>query len=201
MEIVAPIALILSIVAGIAAAFMFWTSQTAQRAGRGALFNTERNVAIDRARRSRVTALALGGVAIVLLAINLAGGGSAASVIGGSPTVTPTRTPRPTLTMLPATREALVATREAVVATLLPTATPTVPPAPPQRAIVVNAGEPGLRLRQTPNGQEIDFLKDGTVLDLITEPQVTTDDGITWQKVRDPQGREGWVSTSYIAVQ
>lgn len=191
MEIVAPIALLISIVAGIAAAFMFWTSQTAQRAGRGALFNTERNVALDRARRSRVTALALGGVAIVLLAINLAGGGSAASVIGVSPTVTPTRTPRPTPTML-------LATREVLVTTLLPTATPTTPP---QRAIIVNAGEPGLRLRQTPNGQEIDFLKDGTVLDLITEPQVTTDDGITWQKVRDPQGREGWVATSYIAVQ
>jgi hypothetical protein len=198
LEIVAPIALLISIVAGIAAAFMFWTSQTALRAGRGALFNTERNVALDRARRSRVTALALGGVAIVLLAINLASGGSAANVMGVSPTVTSTRTPRPMLTMLPTTREAVVATREAVAATLLPTASPT---APPQRAIVVNAGEPGLRLRQTPNGQEIDFLKDGTVLDLITEPQVTTADGITWQKVRDPQGREGWVATSYIAVQ
>jgi hypothetical protein len=191
LEIVAPLALLFSIVAGIAAAFMFWTSQTALRAGRGALFNTERSVALDRAHRSRVTALALGGVAIVLLAINLAGGGSAAGVIGVSPTVSPTRTPRPTPTML-------LATREVLAATLLPTATPTTPP---QRAIIVNAGEPGLRLRQTPNGQEIDFLKDGTVLDLITEPQVTTADGITWQKVRDPQGREGWVATSYIAVQ
>jgi hypothetical protein len=191
LEIVAPLALLISIVAGIAAAFMFWTGQTALRAGRGALFNTERNVALDRAQRSRVAALALGGLAIVLLAINLAGSGSTAGVIGVSPTVTPTRTPRPTSTMLPATREVLAAT-------LLPTATPTIPQ---QHAIIVNAGEPGLRLRQTPNGQEIDFLKDGTVLDLITEPQVTTDDGITWQKVRDPQGREGWVATSYIAVQ
>jgi hypothetical protein len=191
LEIVAPLALLISIVAGIGAAFMFWTSQTALRAGRGALFNTERNVALDRAHRSRVAALALGGVAIVLLAINLVSGGSTASVIGVSPTVTSTRTPRATPTMLPATREVLAAT-------LLPTATPTTPP---QRAIIVNAGEPGLRLRQTPNGQEIDFLKDGTVLDLITEPQVTTEDGITWQKVRDPQGREGWVATSYIAVQ
>jgi hypothetical protein len=193
LEIVAPLALLISIVAGIAAAFMFWTGQTALRAGRGALFNTERNVALDRAHRSRVAALALGGVAIVLLAINLVSSGSAAGVTGAqnAPTATPTRTPRST----PAT---LSATREVPAATLLPTATPTTPP---QRAIIVNAGEPGLRLRQTPNGQEIDFLKDGTVLDLITEPQVTTDDGITWQKVRDPQGREGWVATSYIAVQ
>ncbi len=191
MEIVAPIALIAGIFAGIAAAFMFWTSQTAARAGRGALFNTERQVALDRAKRSRMSALTLGAIAVVLVLVNIVGGGAAGTVIGVSPTVTPSRTPRPTPTILPATREVLVAT-------LLPTATPTTPP---QRAIVVNAGEPGLRLRQTPNGQEIDFLKDGTVLDLITEPQVTTDDGITWQKVRDPQGREGWVATSYIAVQ
>lgn len=191
MEIVAPIALFLGFVAGIGAAFMLWTAETAARAGRGALFNTERQVAVDRAKRSRVSALALGAIAVFLIMVNILGGGAASSVIGVSPTVTPTRTPRPTITILPATREVLVAT-------LLPTATPTTQP---QRAIVVNAGEPGLRLRQAPNGQEIDFLKDGTVLDLITEPQVTTEDGITWQKVRDPQGREGWVATSYIAVQ
>lgn len=191
MEIVAPIALFLGFVAGIGAAFMLWTAETAARAGRGALFNTERQVAVDRAKRSRVSALALGAIAVFLIMVNILSGGAASSVIGVSPTVTPTRTPRPTITILPATREVLVAT-------LLPTATPTTQP---QRAIVVNAGEPGLRLRQTPNGQEIDFLKDGTVLDLITEPQVTTEDGITWQKVRDPQGREGWVATSYIAVQ
>ncbi len=191
MEIVAPIALFLGFVAGIGAAFMLWTAETAARAGRGALFNTERQVAVDRAKRSRVSALALGAIAVFLIMVNILGGGAASSVIGVSPTVTPTRTPRPTITILPATREVLVAT-------LLPTATPTTQP---QRAIVVNAGEPGLRLRQSPNGQEIDFLKDGTVLDLITEPQVTTEDGITWQKVRDPQGREGWVATSYIAVQ
>ncbi len=191
MDIVAPIALIVGIVAGIAAAFMFWTSQTALRAGRGALFNTERQVANDRANRSRMSALALAIVAVMLVLLNVVSGGSAGSVIGVSPTVTPTRTPRPSPTILPATREVLVAT-------LLPTATPTTQP---QQAIVVNAGEPGLRLRETPNGTEIDFLKDGTVLDLIPEPQVTTDDGLTWQKVRDPQGREGWVATAYIAVQ
>jgi hypothetical protein len=191
LDIVAPIALIVGIVAGIAAAFMLWTSETAARAGRGALFNTERQVAVDRARRARIAALALGVIAIALIALNIAGGGAASSVIGVSPTITPTRTPRPTVTILPATRQVIIAT-------LLPTATPTTPP---QRAIVVNAGEPGLRLRQSPNGQEIDFLKDGTVLDLITEPQVTTNDGLTWQKVRDPQGRVGWVATTYIAVQ
>ena len=117
MEIVAPIALVIAFVTGIGAAFMLWTSQTAARAGRGALFNTERQVAIDRAKRSRMSALTLGLISIALIFVNIVGGGAASSVIGVSPTPTPTRTPRPTVTILPATREVLVAT-------LLPTATP-----------------------------------------------------------------------------
>ena len=105
------------------------------------------------------------------------------------PTVT--RTLRPTQTLSPATREVLIAT-------LAPTSTPTTQP---QKAVVTGAGEPGLRLRTTPNGQEIDYLKDGTVLDVLDDAQVKTDDGNTWQKVRDPQGREGWVASAYIVFQ
>lgn len=67
MEIVAPIALVVAFVTGIGAAFMLWTSQTAARAGRGALFNTERQVAIDRAKRSRMSALTLGLISIALI--------------------------------------------------------------------------------------------------------------------------------------
>jgi len=189
LDIIAPIALLGAIAAGIAAGFMLWTSQNAVRAGRGALFHTERQVAHDRAVRARLTALALGGVAVVFLIINVITSGSAGVAI--IPTATLTRTPRPAPSMT-------TATREAIVATLMPTATPTPPLA---TAIVVNAGEPGLRLRQAPNGQEIDYLKDGTVLELLPEPQIKTDDGIIWQKVRDPQGRVGWVATAYIANQ
>jgi hypothetical protein len=189
LDILAPIALLGAILTGIAAGFMFWTSQTASRASRGALFNTERQVALDRAKRAQISALALGGAAAVLLLVNLVASGSAGISI--SPTETPTRTPRPSPTIAPATREVLIAT-------LAPTPTPT---PPLSTAVVVNAGEPGLRLRAAPNGDEIDFLKDGTVLELLPEPQVTTSDGIVWQKVRDPQGREGWVATAYIANQ
>jgi SH3-like domain-containing protein len=39
------------------------------------------------------------------------------------------------------------------------------------------------------------------VLEVFPEPQVQTGDGITWQKVRDPQGRVGWVSTEFIVIQ
>lgn len=190
MEIIAPLALLGAIVTGIAAAFMFWTAQTASRAGRGALFNTERQVATDRARRARLSSITLGGVAALLLAVNLLTSGTG-SVSIAPPTATPTRTPRPSPTLAPATRKALIAT-------VMPTPTP---PLVPQTAVVTGAGEPGLRLRAEPNGAEIDFLKDGTVLELLPDPQVTTDDGLTWQKVRDPQGREGWVATAYIRIQ
>ncbi|MFN8596868.1 MAG: SH3 domain-containing protein [Anaerolineae bacterium] len=189
MDIIAPIALIVAIFAGLGAAFMLWTGQTSARAGRGALFNTERQVAYDRAKRSRMAALALAGVSIALLLINLLGSGTSALSVVPTPTVT--RTPRPTQTLSQATREVLIAT-------LAATSTPTVQP---QKAVVTGAGEPGLRLRATPNGQEIDFLKDGTVLEVLPDPQVKTDDGNTWQKVRDPQGREGWVAIAYIVFQ
>ncbi len=189
MDIIAPVALLGAVAAAIAAGFMFWTAQNAARASRGALFNTERQVAHDRATRSRMMALTLGGFAVVLLIINLLT--STTSGVAIVPTVTPTRTPRPTSTIAPATRQVLIET-------LAPTVTPTLPLA---KAIVVNAGDPGLRLRAAPNGQEIDFLKDGTVLELLPEPQIKTDDGFTWQKVRDPQGREGWVATEYIQIQ
>ena len=88
--------------------------------------------------------------------------------------------------------------RETLIATIEPSPTPTPPTA---KAVVTNAGEFGLRLRDAPGGNQIDFLQDGTVLEVLPDPQVKTDDGITWQKVRDPQGRVGWVSAEYIVMQ
>ena len=189
MDILAPIALLAAIIAAVVAGFLLWSGQGANRAGRGALFNTERQVAYDRAKRSRYGALAAGGAAVFLFGLYLVSSGSAGVVL--EPTPTPTRTPRPTPTLAPKQRETLVAT-------LAPSPTPT-----PQlaTAVVSNAGEPGLRLRETAGGNELYFLKDGTVLELFPEPQVKTDDGITWQKVRDPQGSVGWVSIEYITFQ
>jgi SH3-like domain-containing protein len=90
------------------------------------------------------------------------------------------------------------AVRQTLVATLLPT--PTATPRLP-KAVVTGADDPGLRLRQSPNGEQIDYLKSGTVVELLPDAQVTTADDITWQKVRDPQGREGWVATAYLVKQ
>ncbi len=189
MDILAPVALLAAIAAALGAGFLLWSGQSAHRAGRGALFNTERQVAYERAKRSRYSALALGGVSIILFVFYFVTSGSAGIAL--EPTPTPTRTPRPTATMEPAKRETLIATLAPT-----PTATP-----PLSKGVVANAGDPGVRLRETPGGNEIDFLKDGTVLDLFPEPQVRTDDGNVWQKVRDPQGRIGWVAATYIVNQ
>ena len=189
MDILAPVALLAAVAAAIGAGFLMWSGQGASRSGRGALFNTERQVAYERAKRSRYSAIALGVVSIFLFVIYFVTSGSTGITM--EPTSTPTRTPRPTATMAPEKRETLIATIE-------PSPTPTPPMA---KAVVTNAGEFGLRLRETPGGNEIVFLQDGTVLEVFSEPQVKTDDGITWQKVRDPQGRVGWVSTEYVVIQ
>ena len=189
MDILAPVALLAAVAAAIGAGFLMWSGQGASRSGRGALFNTERQVAYERAKRSRYGALALGAVSLCLFAVYFVASGSAGIAL--EPTPTPTRTPRPTATMAPEKRETLIATIEPT-----PTSTP-----PLAKAVVANAGEFGLRLRDTPGGNQIDFLQDGTLLEVFPEPQVKTDDGITWQKVRDPQGRVGWVSTDYIVIQ
>ncbi len=189
MDIFAPVALFAAIVAALGAGFLLWSAQGASRAGHGALFNTERQVAYDRAKRSRYSALALGALAIALFGFYIVTSGSAGIAL--EPTPTPTRTPRPTVTLAPAQRATLIAT-------LVPTPTGTPALA---KGVVANAGDPGVRLRQTPGGTEIDFLKDGTVLELFPDPQVKTDDGNVWQKVRDPQGRVGWVAAAYIVNQ
>jgi hypothetical protein len=189
VDILAPVALLAAVAAAIGAGFLMWSGQGASRSGRGALFNTERQVAYERAKRARYSALALGAVSIFLFVVYFVTSGT--SGIALEPTPTPTRTPRPTATLAPEKRETLIATIE-------PSPTPTSPPA---KAVVANAGDLGLRIRETPGGDTIDFLQDGTVLEIVPEPQVKTDDGITWQKVRDPQGRVGWVSTEYIVIQ
>jgi Bacterial SH3 domain len=188
VDILAPVALLAAVAAAIGAGFLMWSGQGASRSGRGALFNTERQVAYERAKRSRYSALALGALSIFLFVVYFVTSGSSGIVL--EPTPAPTRTPRPTATMAPEIRATMIATLE-------PAPTPTPPNA---KAVVVNT-ELGLRLRETPGGTDIDFLPDGTVVEVLPEPQVKTDDGITWQKVQDPQGRIGWVATDYIVIQ
>ena len=91
MDILAPVALLAVVAAAIGAGFLMWSGQGASRSGRGALFNTERQVAYERAKRSRYSALALGAVSIGLFVVYFVTSGSAGIVL--EPTPTPTRTP------------------------------------------------------------------------------------------------------------
>jgi hypothetical protein len=192
VEVIAGVAGIGAVVAFFGALVFFWQTREAQRSVRRALFDTERQVHLDRIRRGRLSALGLAALAVVLLLVDL--GGSAIA----NPPPTPTSTLTPTPTSPPPT------IGPSPTPTLPPTPTPTPqPPSPtpqPQTATVTGAGSLGLRLRDAPNGNLIDYLPDGTVVTLLPDDPVRTDDGIEWRRVIDPQGREGWVAVQYLTI-
>ena len=192
MGVIAGVAGIGAVVAIAGALIFFWQTQEAQRAARRALFDTERQVYLDRIRRGRLSALGLVVLALILFVVDL--GGSA--IANPPPTPTPTVTPTPT-SPPPTIGPSPTSTLPLPTATLTPEPSPT---APPQTATVTGAGTLGLRLRDAPNGNLIDYLLDGTVLTLLPDAPVRTDDGLEWQHVIDPQGREGWVATQYIVI-
>ena len=180
------------------AAYTFWTSQTASQNLRGALFTTERQMADARTRQLRSRAigfLGAGGVLLVISAI-------AAMLPAASPAPTPTPTlksasPSPTHTNAPT----LAQTPTTLPASPTPTVTPAITPTATVliTATVSGTNALGLRLRQQPNGTDITYLSEGTVVELLPDPTVTTNDGIVWQKVRDSQGQEGWVAAAFLA--
>jgi micrococcal nuclease len=103
-----------------------------------------------------------------------------------------------------------------VVATVVPTAppsatrpapTPIAPPtpqtAPPltqtQTVYVTNTAGQGLTMRRTPGGAPIGALPDGAALTLTGEEQPVGDR--LWRKVRDAQGREGWVAADFLTTE
>ncbi|MCZ7671088.1 MAG: SH3 domain-containing protein [Chloroflexi bacterium] len=53
-------------------------------------------------------------------------------------------------------------------------------------------------MRNAPGGVEITILPEGTVVSLL--PDATQDQGgISWRKIRTPQGEEGWVGSDFLA--
>ena len=181
------------------AAYTFWASQTASQNLRGALFTTERQMADVRTRQLRsrtVGFLGAGGLLLVISAI-------AAMLPAPVPAPTPTPTsalkstpPAPTRTHTPTQ----AATSTTLPASPTPTSAPAITPTvtAPVTATVSGTNGLGLRLRQEPNGADIAYLPDGSVIELLSDPTVTTNDGVVWQKVRDSQGREGWVAAAFL---
>ncbi len=74
-----------------------------------------------------------------------------------------------------------------------PTATPII-----CRAVVESVN--GLRLRDSPGGQEIDILADGSILTLLPDEPATDANGVIWRKVRPVIGDEGWVAEEFIII-
>ncbi len=78
--------------------------------------------------------------------------------------------------------------------------TPTPAPTPefPQ-AIVFGTNGIGLTLRDTPGGNEITILPEGTIVSLL--PDATQKQGdLTWQKIRIIDGLEGWVGEPFLTT-
>lgn len=86
-----------------------------------------------------------------------------------------------------------------------PSATPDVPvetltPTPVVcRAVVEGTSGNGLTLRDTPGGNEITVLPDGSVLTVL-EDEPTESGGFTWRKVRIVGGEEGWVAEQFLTI-
>jgi len=183
------------------AAYTFWASQTASQNLRGALFTTERQMADVRTRQLRsrtVGFLGAGGLLLVISAI-------AAMLPAPVPAPTPTPTsalkstpPAPTRTHTPTQAATSTTLPASPTPTSAPAITPTVTVTAPVTATVSGTNGLGLRLRQEPNGADIAYLPDGSVIELLSDPTVTTNDGVVWQKVRDSQGREGWVAAAFL---
>jgi hypothetical protein len=194
VEVIAGVAGFGALVAFFGALVLYWQTRVSLRASRRALFDTERQVHLDRIRRGRLSALGLIVLAIALLGVDL----GASTIANPPPTATPTPTPTPTLpppTIGPSPTPTLTPSPTF-------TAAPPTPTVPPLTAIVTGAGPIGLRLRDAPsvNGNLIDYLVDGTLVTVLPDPTVRTDDGIEWQRVIDPQGREGWVALQYLTL-
>jgi hypothetical protein len=100
-----------------------------------------------------------------------------------------------------------------VLATPVPTATLTVtlvqptPISPPTQATaapevaertlyVTNTDGQGLTLRQAPGGTPLGSIKDDAAVTALGEEQREGDR--LWRKVRDPEGREGWVAADFL---
>lgn len=116
---------------------------------------------------------------------------SALPVTTAAPSLTETAVPTVATTIAPApTTPVPTAT-----ATLLPTDTP--PPTP--RTAVVSS-EVGVWLRAAPSteAEQLERVLNGTVLTLLSGLQEA--EGFTWQQVRTPEGREGWVAVDFITV-
>ncbi len=119
-----------------------------------------------------------------------------------APTSTPTPSPTPTATATPLPTETPTMTPSPTIMptpTMTPTPVPTITPTPtPIIATVSSTGGKGLRLHWTPAGPVAGALLEGTQVEVIGGP--VEKEGTRWVRVRDIQGRVGWVASEYLST-
>lgn len=147
----------------------------------------------------------------VLAAIGLSSAGAAISAHIALPTPLPSATPSPTLTLTPSLTPSPTNTPLPPTATLPPTLTPsvtpsptpTLPPTPTPVYARVNAPEAygGAILRREPgfDSPSITSALNGTLIIVLSE-KATQADETYWLRVRLPDGTEGWMLQSLIAI-
>lgn len=196
---------LVALACAVGAAYALATAYRARRDVRVALFTIERQSANNRAIRSGLIGLMLIGLMCLFFGLSLMREGTAQST---------EQPPRPQIRT--STPSSGIAPTLGITPTRLPgTVLPTVPPPPPatktpgpvvvtpapggRSAVVAGAADTGgLAFRKAPNGELIDRLPDGTVVELLGETQTVA--GREWQRVRDSKGREGWVAGEYLII-
>ncbi len=147
----------------------------------------------------------------ILAAIGLSAAGAAISAQFALPTPLPSATPSPSNTPTPSVTPSPTNTLPPPTATLPPTLTPsitpsptiTLPPSPTPVYARVNAPEEygGAILRLEPgfHSRSITSALNGTLIIVLSEKATEADDGL-WLHVRIPDGPEGWMLQSLIAI-
>jgi uncharacterized membrane protein len=146
----------------------------------------------------------LGAVVTLLGVILLVGLSGAGAVVGGQvalptpiPTATFTVTPTLTRTPTPVPPTATSTATLTPTATLPPTETPTPSPTP-MYALVRTTDGKGALLRSEPGGSVLASYLDGTLM--LVLPGSVEQNGLTWVRVRAPDGKDGWILQTLLAT-
>ena len=103
-----------------------------------------------------------------------------------------TGTPTPELESFPPT-PTMTATLDLSIPTA--TATPII-----CRAVVEGTSGNGLTLRDTPGGEEVAILPDGSILTLNQDEAAQESGGFMWRKVKSITNQEGWVAADFLRI-
>ncbi|MEW5869038.1 MAG: DUF389 domain-containing protein [Chloroflexota bacterium] len=137
----------------------------------------------------------------ILLLIGFSGAGAVVGARLGLPTTTPTPTLTPTLTatltLTPVPPTATFTPTATYTPTLTPTQTLTLTPTPILAQIKTDSTE-GVRIRSEPGGETIGFLTNNTQVILL--PETAEIDGIMWVRMVAPDGTQGWIVQSLVAL-